>query len=78
VCADLNIQDMQPRRPRKLFEIRFPVPFLFAGIGGRIGAAFADGKRFFFVEESDPPEVRELVVIMNWFEQLGARPNKPH
>jgi Tol biopolymer transport system component len=71
--ADLNIQDMQPGRPRKLFEIPFHMPFLLAGIGGRTGAVFPDGKRLLFVEESDPPDVRELVVVLNWFEQLRRK-----
>jgi hypothetical protein len=29
-----------------------------------------DGKRFLFVENAARPEVRELRVVLNWFEEL--------
>ena len=32
-----------------------------------------DGKRFLFVDSPVQPEVRELRVVLNWFEELMAR-----
>jgi hypothetical protein len=34
---------------------------------------FPDGKRFLFVDNAVQPEVRELRVVLNWFEELKAR-----
>ena len=34
---------------------------------------FPDGKRFLFVDNAAQPEVRELRVVLNWFEELKAR-----
>jgi hypothetical protein len=31
---------------------------------------FPDGKRFLFVDNPVQPEVRELRVVINWFEEL--------
>jgi hypothetical protein len=31
---------------------------------------FPDGKRFLFVDNPVQPEVRELRVVLNWFEEL--------
>jgi hypothetical protein len=42
-----------------------PDPFGYA-----IHGVFPDGKRFLFVDNPVQPEVRELRVVINWFEEL--------
>jgi hypothetical protein len=32
-----------------------------------------DGKHLLFVENAPRPEVRELIVVLNWFEELTRR-----
>jgi serine/threonine-protein kinase len=58
-------------KPRELFhgplvrdEPRMP---------GRSYAVFPDGKRFLFVERAPQPEIRELVVVLNWLEELKRK-----
>ena len=41
-----------------------------SGQWGHTFAVFPDGKRFLFVENPVQPEVRELRVVLNWFEEL--------
>ena len=41
-----------------------------SGQWGHTLAVFPDGKRFLFVENPVQPEVRELRVVLNWFEEL--------
>ncbi len=58
-------------KPRMLFEnaaVRMDTAFW-----GRAYAVFPDGKRFLFVERAVPPEVRELVVVLNWFEEVKRK-----
>jgi hypothetical protein len=58
-------------KPRELFhgplirdEPRMP---------GRSYAVLPDGKRFLFVERAPQPEIRELVVVLNWLEELKRK-----
>lgn len=44
-----------------------------SGIWGHTSAVFPDGKRFLFVDSPVQPEVRELRLVLNWFEELKAR-----
>ena len=41
-----------------------------SGLWGHTYAVFPDGKRLLFVENAVQPEVRELRVVLNWFEEL--------
>lgn len=71
MCVDLHTdQGLQPGKPRMLFENRFSLD---QRMQGRIGAALPNGKGFVFVEQINPPEVRELVVVLNWFEELKRK-----
>jgi Tol biopolymer transport system component len=64
---------MNPAKPRTLFERRSFWSSADAGQWGHTYAVFPDGKRFLFVENAVRPEVRELRVVLNWFEELKAR-----
>ena len=61
---------LQPGKPRMLFENRFSLE---QKMQGRIGSVLPNGKGFVFVERIDPPDVRELVVVLNWFEELKRK-----
>ena len=60
-------------KPRMLFERTLSRSAIDSGLWGHIYAVFPDGKRFLFVEHADQEEVRELKVVLNWFEELKAR-----
>jgi serine/threonine-protein kinase len=60
-------------KPRVLFERTLARSAIDSGQWGHIYAVFPDGKRFLFVENPEQPEVRELRVVLNWFEELKAR-----
>jgi hypothetical protein len=52
---------------------RFLPPAADSGAWGHTYGVFPDGKRFLFVDNAVQPEVRELRVVLNWFEELKAR-----
>ena len=74
MSVDLNSESgLHPTKPRMLFERTFSSSSADSGIWGHTWAVFPDGKRFLFVENPVQPEVRELRVVLNWFEELKAR-----
>ena len=58
-------------KPRMLFETKFAR--VERGTLGHVLSVFPDGNRFLFVEHIVRPEVRELVVVLNWFEELKRK-----
>ena len=74
MTVDLNAESgLHPTKPRTLFERALSPSAADSGVWGHIYALFPDGKRFLFVENAMKPEVRELRVVLNWFEELKAR-----
>jgi len=74
MSVDLNTDSgLNPGRPRALFERTLSSSSADSGQWGHTYAVFPDGKRFLFVENAARPEVRELRVVLNWFEELKAR-----
>jgi hypothetical protein len=74
MSVDLNSESgLHPTKPRMLFERTFSSSAADSGVWGHTWAVFPDGKRFLFVENAVQPEVRELRVVLNWFEELKAR-----
>jgi serine/threonine-protein kinase len=74
MSVDLNVASgLHPTRPRRLLDRTFAVSAADSGVWGHTYAVFPDGKRFLFVENGVRPEVRELRVVLNWFEELNAR-----
>jgi serine/threonine-protein kinase len=74
MSVDLNTESgLNPAKPRTLFERTFSTSSADAGQWGHTYAVFPDGKRFLFVENDARPEVHELRVVLNWFEELKAR-----
>ena len=74
MTVDLNAESgLHPTKPRTLFERALSPSAADSGVWGHIYAVFPDGKRFLFVENAVQPEVRELRVVLNWFEELKAR-----
>jgi Tol biopolymer transport system component len=74
MSVDLNSESgLHSTKPRMLFERAFSSSSADSGVWGHTWAVFPDGKRFLFVENPAQPEVRELRVVLNWFEELRAR-----
>jgi serine/threonine protein kinase/Tol biopolymer transport system component len=74
MSVELNADSgLHATKPRMLFERTFSPSAINSGQWGHTYAVFPDGKRFLFVENAVPPEVRELRVVLNWFEELKAR-----
>jgi Tol biopolymer transport system component len=72
--VDVNTESgLQATKPRMLFERTPSSSAIDSGQWGRTYAVFPDGKRFLFVESAVQSEVRELRVVLNWFEELKAR-----
>ena len=73
MSVDLNTESGLPvGKPRLLFE-RAPSESEQAVNSGQWGHTYAvlpEGKRFLFVSNPARPEVRELKVVLNWFEDL--------
>jgi hypothetical protein len=44
-----------------------------SGQWGHTFAVLPDGKQLLFVENAPRPEVRELIVVLNWFEELKRK-----
>jgi Tol biopolymer transport system component len=71
MTVDLNAESgLQPTKPRVLFERALSPSSADSGVWGHTWAVFPDGKRFLFVENAAKAEVRELRVVLNWFEEL--------
>jgi eukaryotic-like serine/threonine-protein kinase len=71
MTVDLNAESgLHPTKPRTLFERALSPSAADSGVWGHTYAVFPDGKRFLFVENAVQPEVRELRVVLNWFEEL--------
>jgi len=71
MSVDLKAESgLHPSKPRMLFERAFSPSAADSGVWGHTYAVFPDGKRFLFVDNPVQPEVRELRVIINWFEEL--------
>jgi eukaryotic-like serine/threonine-protein kinase len=74
MSVDLNADSgLYPTKPRRLVERTFSPSSADSGAWGHTYAVFPDGKRFLFVENAPQPEVREITVVLNWFEELKAR-----
>ena len=74
MSVDLNADSgLYPTKPRRLIERPFSPSSADSGAWGHTYAVFPDGKRFLFVENAPQPEVREITVVLNWFEELKAR-----
>ncbi len=74
MSVDLTSESgLHSTKPRLLFERAFSSFSADSGIWGHTWAVFPDGKRFLFVDSPVQPEVRELRVVLNWFEELKAR-----
>jgi eukaryotic-like serine/threonine-protein kinase len=74
MSVDLNGESaLHPTKPRMLFEKAVSPSAADSGVWGHTYAVFPDGKRFLFVDNVVQPEVRELRVVLNWFEELKAR-----
>jgi hypothetical protein len=64
-------------KPRMLFE-RAPSASAFdSGQWGQTYAVLPDGKGFVFVSNAIQPEIRELKLVLNWFEDLKRRVRGP-
>jgi hypothetical protein len=71
MTVDVNTESgLHPTKPRTLFERALSPSAADSGVWGHTYAVFPDGKRFLFVENTAQPEVRELKVVLNWFEEL--------
>ena len=70
MVVDVPLEPSQASgKPQVLFESRFKVPTSLApGYG-----VMPDGERFVFVKPGAPEPVREIVVVLNWFEDLKRR-----
>ena len=74
MSVDVNGESgLHPTKPRLLFERAVSPSAADSGAWGHTYAVFPDGKRFLFVDNAVQPEVRELRVVLNWFEELKAR-----
>ena len=74
MSVDLNTESGLPvGRPRMLFERAPSESALNSGQWGHTYAVLPDGNRFLFVSNAPRPEVRELKVVLNWFEELKRR-----
>jgi len=72
--VDLNAESgLHPGKPSRLLDRTFSLSAADSGVWGHTYAVFPDGKRFLFVENAVRPEMRELRVVLNWFEELKAR-----
>jgi Tol biopolymer transport system component len=60
-------------RPQMLFERAPSVSAMNSGQWGHTYAVMPDGKRFLFSSNAPRPEVRELKVVLNWFEELTRK-----
>jgi Tol biopolymer transport system component len=78
MSVDVNTKSgLQVGKPRMLFE-RVPSASAFdSGQWGQTYAVLPDGKGFLFVSNAIQPEVRELKVVLNWFEDLKRRVRVP-
>ena len=71
MSVDVNGESgLHPTKPRMLFERAVSPSAADSGAWGHTYAVFPDGKRFLFVDNAVQPEVRELRVVLNWFEEL--------
>jgi len=70
---------LRPGTPAPLFDMRVPTP---AGVieeyarstnGGPRYDVSSDGQRFLMIRGPDPEGTREIVLILNWFEELKRR-----
>ena len=74
MSVDLNTESGLPvGKPRMLFERAPSESALNSGQWGHTYAVLPDGNRFLFVSNAPRPEVRELKVVLNWFEELKRR-----
>ncbi len=74
MSADIMIDSrLDSTKPRLLFERTMSASSADSALWGHTWAVLPDGKRFLFVESPPRPEVRELRVVLNWFEELKAR-----
>jgi serine/threonine-protein kinase len=72
--VELNgVAGLHPAKARMLFERAVSPSAADSGVWGHTYAVFPDGKRVLFVDNVVQPEIRELRVILNWFEELKAR-----
>ena len=53
-----------------LLAFQQPVAIQIANIDCTVSEPYVNGKGFIFVQRMDVPEVHELVVVLNWFEEL--------
>ena len=71
MSVDVNTEPgLQVGKPRLLFERAPSESALNSGQWGHTYAVLADGKGFLFVSNAVTPEIRELKVVLNWFEEL--------
>jgi hypothetical protein len=71
MTVDLDAESgLHPTKPRTLFERALSPSAADSGLWGHTYAVFPDRKRFLFVDNPVQPEVRELRVVLNWFEEL--------
>ena len=74
MSVEVNTESgLQVGKPRLLFERAPSESALNSGQWGHTYAVFPDGNRFLFVSNAARPEVRELKVVLNWFEELKRR-----
>ena len=74
MSVDLNTESGLPvGKPRMLFDRAPSESALNSGQWGHTYAVLPDGNRFLFVSNAPRPEVRELKVVLNWFEELKRR-----
>jgi eukaryotic-like serine/threonine-protein kinase len=74
MSVDMNTESGLPvGKPRMLFERAPSESALNSGGWGHTYAVRPDGKGFLFVSNATKPEVRELKVVLNWFEDLKRR-----
>jgi Tol biopolymer transport system component len=74
MSVDLNTESgLSAAKPRLLFERPPSTDAFDSGQWGHTYAVFPDGKRFLFVESAAKPEIHELIVVLNWFEELKRK-----
>ncbi len=74
MSADIAIDSsLDSTKPRLIFERTMSPSSPDSAWWGHTWAVLPDGKRFLFVESPPRPQVRELRVVLNWFEELKVR-----
>ena len=68
---------LQVGKPRMLFERASSASAFDSGQWGQTYAVLPDGKGFLFGSNAIQPEVRELKLVLNWFEDLKRRVRVP-